>query len=103
MSSPTEFEEFTNKFMTLGENEVRKKLLQNVYAGKHKDWAEAWLKSEEQKRTSVSEGRAEAREEEALAIAREANEIARSARTVSLVAAGAAIVAAVAAIVTINW
>jgi len=110
MSPPTVFEEFTETLVSLGEAEVRSKLLQRVWNSPRKEWAAEWLEFEEKKRASATAARAETREEEtlsiaknALSIASEANRIATEAREAASEQARwamwAAIIAAVAAVI----
>lgn len=75
-SAMSEFEEFTETLASLGEEEVRRKLSQGVWANRRKIWAQDWL-------NNLDASRADRREEKDLALSQEANEIARSALKVS--------------------
>ena len=72
----SEFEEFTETLVSLGEEEVRRKLSQGVWANRRKTWAQDWL-------ANFDTSQANHRAEQDLALSREANEIARSALSVS--------------------
>ena len=72
----SEFDKFIQNLASLGEEEVRRKLSQDVWANRHKTWTQNWLTDLESSRTSQ-------RTEKELALAEEANEIARSALKVS--------------------
>ena len=82
----SEFEEFTGTLVTIGEEEVRRKLSQGDWANRRKTWAQNWL-------ANFDTSQANHRAEQDLALSREANKIARSAlgvsrsaRTISIVA-----------------
>lgn len=81
-----EFDEFIEKLAALGEEEVRRKFSQGVWANRRKTWAQDWLSKLEASRTND-------RAEKDLALSAEANDIARSAlgvarhaRTISIIA-----------------
>ena len=118
MSVPTEFEEFTDTLVSLGHAEVQARLLQRVWNSPRKEWAAAWLESEETNRAIAAAIRTETREEESITIAKKALLLATEANRIAsedlaaarFSAAGAfdqarwarwaAIIAAVAAIIT---
>ena len=82
----SEFEEFTESLTSLGEEEVRRKLSQGVWANRRKTWAQEWI-------ANLDISRADGRAERDIALSREANEIARSsldiarsAKTISIIA-----------------
>ena len=82
----SEFEEFTETLVSLGEEEVRRKLSQGVWANRRKEWAHEWI-------TNLDISRADSRAERDIALSKEANEIARSslgvarsAKTISIIA-----------------
>ena len=81
-----EFETFIETLAALGEEEVRQKLSQGVWANRRKTWAQDWI-------NNLDTSRAHDRAEEDLALSADANEIARSAlgvarnaKTISIVA-----------------
>jgi hypothetical protein len=81
-----EFEKFIETLVALGEEEVRRKLSQGVWANRHKTWAQDWI-------DNLDASRATDRAEKDLALSAEANDIARSAlgvaksaKTISIVA-----------------
>lgn len=81
-----EFETFIETLAALGEEEVRQKLSQGVWANRRKTWAQGWI-------NNLDTSRAHDRAEEDLALSADANEIARSAlgvarnaKTISIVA-----------------
>ncbi len=82
----SEFEQFTETLVSLGEEEVARKLSQGVWANRRKEWAQSWI-------ANLDSSRADSRAEKAIALSKEANEIARaslevarSAKTISIVA-----------------
>jgi len=82
----SEFEEFTESLVSLGEDEVRRKLSQGVWANRRKSWAQEWIEN-------LEVLRADGRAERDIALSKEANEIARSslgvarsAKTISIIA-----------------
>ena len=72
----SEFEDFINTLASLGEQEVREKLSQGVWANRRKSWAEDWIRD-------LDVSRVNTRAEVELALSREANEIAKSSLTVA--------------------
>lgn len=92
----SEFEEFTKTLASLGEEEVRQKLSQGVWANRRKTWAQDWLANQDASRENHIA-------EQELGLSRDANEIARSALDVSrsarLISIIAIVVSAVTAIV----
>ena len=83
MSPPTKFEEFTKQLVSLGEAEVRAKLLQRIWNYPRKEWATAWLGLEEKNRALAAESRAETREEESITIAKRALSLATEANRIA--------------------
>lgn len=82
----SEFKEFTETLVSLGEEEVRRKLSQGVWANRRKEWAQNWI-------ANLDSSLADNRAERDIALSKEANEIARaslgvarSAKTISIVA-----------------
>jgi len=103
----SEFEEFTKSLETLGEDDVRAKLSQGVWANRRKSWANDWLRANEASRAEEKEAATLSLAEEGNTAAREANKIARdnlravkSAKNAAWAAAVAAIIAAVCAVIT---
>ena len=89
----SEFEEFEQNLASLGEDEVRRKLSQGVWANRRKTWAQNWL-------ANVEASRATSHAEQDLALSREANEIARSALEISRSAKVISVVAIVVSTLT---
>ena len=81
-----EFKEFIETLATLGEEEVRQKLSQGVWANRRKTLAQDWLSDLEASRTNDRAERGLAQSAEANDIARSALGVARSAKTISIVA-----------------
>lgn len=75
----SEFEEFTEGLASLGEEDVRRKLSQGVWANRRKTWAQNWL-------DNLAALQADRRAEKALALSEEANGIARNAKNISIIA-----------------
>lgn len=103
----SEFEEFNATLQSLGEDDVRTKLAQGVYANKRKSWAENWLRAKEASHAAETEAAALSLAGEGNVTAREANNIAKenlkavkSARNAAWAAAIAAIIAAACAVIT---
>ena len=82
----SKFDEFTETLASLGEDAVRRKLSQGLWANQRKTWAQEWL-------DNLDASRAHKRAEKDLALSEEANEIersaleeARSAKRISIIA-----------------
>lgn len=88
-----EFDEFIKTLASLGEEEVRQKLSQGVWANRRKTWAQDWLANQDASRENH-------RAEQELVLSRDANEIARSALNVSRSAKLISIIAIVVSAVT---
>ena len=103
----SDFEELITNLESLGEDDVRTKLSQGVWANRRKSWVEDWLRTKEGSRAAEREAVALSLTAEGNTTAREANKIGqdnlqavKSAKNAAWVAAIAAIVAAICAIVT---
>lgn len=81
-----EFEQFTETLAALGEEEVRQKLSQGVWANRRKTWAQDWINNLEASRNNDRAEKNLALSAEANDIARSALGVARAAKTISIVA-----------------
>ena len=81
-----EFEKFIETLAVLGEEEVRRKLSQGVWANRRKTWAQDWINNLDASRENDREEKNLAHSAEANNIARSALGVARSAKTISIVA-----------------
>lgn len=89
----SKYEEFTKALVSFGEEDVRLKLSQGVWANRRKTWAQDWLANQDASRENH-------RAKQELDLSREANEIARSALNVSRSARFISIIAIVVSVVT---
>ena len=71
------------KFKEPGLGKVKKNLAEGIYGGQRKQFAEAWVKEQEQLNAKEYQNRSEHRDEEALNIAKEANRISEEANNLS--------------------
>ncbi|MBW2654945.1 MAG: hypothetical protein JRC91_08440 [Deltaproteobacteria bacterium] len=89
------------KLDSKGFEKVKQELSLGVYSGKKKNYAEEWLRIQEEAIIVEKDSRKESREEKTLKIAQDANTIARSAKNAAFWASLGAIIAAICAIISV--
>jgi hypothetical protein len=97
----SENDQFRAELDTLGEEEVRARLVLDVYGARRRPLIVDWLAQQAEKRQSDGQERQELREDEALVLARRADKRAAMANLIAWIANATAYVAALIAILAV--